>query len=121
VGKDPEQRAMNNGKPVVSFSLAVSEKWSGGERTEWISAVVFNEKLCEIVMSYIKKGSKIYLSGQMQTRKWQDQQGVDKYKTEIVLNYDGKIIMLDSREQSEPKRSPDYQAPVDDLDDDIPF
>lgn len=110
LGKDPEQKAMSNGKPVVKFSLAVTEKWSGGERTEWINAVVFNEKLCDVVMNYVKKGSKIYLAGQMQTRKWQDQQGIDKYMTEIVLNYDAKIVMLDSRNdkpQQDPQRTPE--------------
>lgn len=121
LGKDPEQRTMGNGKPVVNLSLAVTEKWSGGEKTEWVRAVLFNEKLCEIASKYLKKGSKIYLSGQMQTRKWTDQSGNDKYSTEIVLNYDGKIVMLDGRGDNEPNRSPAPTPPTDDLDDDIPF
>jgi len=98
LGSDPETRTMQNGKPVVNLSLGVTEKWKDGKRTEWIKIVIFNEHLAKIAQNYLKKGSKIFIQGAWQTRKWTDQSGQDKYSTELVLqNYSGKIVMLDSR------------------------
>lgn len=99
LGSDPEVRSMNNGNPVATFSLATSESWkdkvSGEkqERTEWHRVACFN-KLAEIVGEYVKKGSKLYVEGSLRTRKWQDQEGKDRYTTEIVA---ADIQMLDSR------------------------
>ena len=104
LGKDPEVRRLNSGDPVVSFSLATSESWrdktSGErkERTEWHNIVIFNENLGKIAEQYCKKGSKVYIEGQLQTRKWQDQSGADRYTTEIVLTrFRGELTLLDSR------------------------
>lgn len=104
LGRDPEVRHTQDGKPIVNMSLATSEQWrdrNSGERrekTEWHRVVIFNEKLGEIAQKYLRKGSKVYLEGALQTRKWTDQQGVEKYSTEIVLqNFRGELTMLDSR------------------------
>lgn len=104
VGKDPEIRTMNNGNEVALFSLATSEYWkdkaSGEkkERTEWHRIVVYSQGLVNIVKNYVKKGSKLYLSGSIQTRKWVDAQGLDKFSTEIVLQgYAAELQILDSR------------------------
>lgn len=104
LGKDPEVRRLNSGDPVVSFSLATSETWrdktSGErkERTEWHNIVIFNENLAKVAEQYCKKGTKVYIEGQLQTRKWQDQSGADKYTTEIVLTrFRGELQLLDSR------------------------
>ncbi len=104
LGKDPEVRRLNSGDQVVSFSLATSETWrdktSGErkERTEWHNVVIFNENLGKIAEQYCKKGSKVYIEGQLQTRKWQDQSGADKYTTEVVLQrLRGELTLLDSR------------------------
>src|SRR5476651_1851016 len=104
LGKDPEVRRMQNGNPVVNLSVATSESWrdkATGERkekTEWHRVVIFNEGLAKIAEQYLKKGSKIYVEGALQTRKWTDQAGVEKYSTEIVLqNYRGELTMLDGR------------------------
>ncbi len=104
LGKDPEVRRLNSGDQVVSFSLATSETWrdktSGErkERTEWHNVVIFNENLGKIAEQYCKKGSKVYIEGQLQTRKWQDQSGADKYTTEVVLQrFRGDLTLLDSR------------------------
>lgn len=101
LGKDPEVRRLNNGNPVVSFSVATTESWkdqrSGErqERTEWHNIVIFNEALCGIAEQYLSKGSKVFIEGKMQTRKWQDQSGADKYTTEVVLQaFNGQLIML---------------------------
>lgn len=103
LGRDPEVRRLNNGEPVVNLRIATSESWKDkqtGERkekTEWHSVVIFNEHLCEIAEQYLKKGMKVFIEGQLQTRKWQDQQGVEKYTTEIVLNrFKGELQMLES-------------------------
>jgi single-strand DNA-binding protein len=105
LGRDPEVRRLNSGKPVVNLSVATSESWrdreSGErkERTEWHRVVIFNENLAKIAEQYLKKGSKVYIEGQLQTRKWQDQQtGVDKYTTEVVLQgFNATLTMLDGR------------------------
>jgi single-strand DNA-binding protein len=104
LGKDPRVSRLNSGDQVVSFSLATSETWrdkTSGERkekTEWHNVVVFNENLGKVVEQYCKKGTKVYLEGQLQTRKWTDQSGVEKYTTEIVLQrFRGELVLLDSR------------------------
>jgi single-strand DNA-binding protein len=104
LGKDPEIKSLNNGSRVCKFSLATTESWKdkmSGERkdrTEWHNIVIFNEGLCKVAESYLRKGSKVYLEGQLQTRKWQDKDGVDKYTTEVVLQqFRGEMTLLDSR------------------------
>lgn len=105
LGRDPEIRTTQDGAKVANLSLATSESWrdrnSGErrERTEWHRVVVFNDKLCEVIERYLKKGSKIYVEGQLQTRKWTDQSGVEKYTTEVVLQrFRGELTMLDGRQ-----------------------
>jgi len=104
LGKDPETRSMNNGGEVVSFSLATSESWNdkgSGERkekSEWHNIVIFNEGIGKIAKQYLRKGSQCYLEGQLQTRKWTDQNGNDKYTTEVVLQkFRGELTLLDSK------------------------
>ena len=104
LGKDPEVRRLNSGDQVVSFSVATSETWrdknSGErkERTEWHNVVIFNENLGKVAEQYCKKGTKVYVEGQLQTRKWQDQTGNDRYTTEVVLQrFRGELQLLDSR------------------------
>ncbi len=108
LGADPEIRRLNSGEPVVNLSVATSETWrdknSGErrERTEWHRVVIFNENLAKVAENYLKKGSKVYVEGQLQTRKWTDQNGQDKYTTEIVLQrFRGDLQMLDSRGEGE--------------------
>lgn len=103
LGADPEIRRTQDGRPIASMRIATSETWrdrnSGEkrERTEWHSIVVFNEALCKVVEQYVKKGSKVYIQGQLQTRKWQDQSGNDRYSTEVVLQgFNATLTMLDS-------------------------
>lgn len=155
LGKDPEVRRMNSGEPVVNLSIATSESWkdkSTGERkekTEWHRVVIFNENIARVAEQYLKKGSKVYVEGQLQTRKYQDQSGVEKYSTEIVIQrFRGDLTILDGRSggqggeygDEEPGRvsrgsdfgrsSPMERRPATagagggrhaDLDDDIPF
>lgn len=104
LGADPEIRRLNSGDQVASLRIATSESWrdkNSGERrekTEWHSVVIFNDHLVKVAEQYLKKGAKVYLEGQLQTRKWQDQNGNDRYTTEIVLQkYRGELQMLDSR------------------------
>jgi single-strand DNA-binding protein len=103
LGDDPEVRSLNNGGEVVNMRVATSESWKDRdgnrqERTEWHRVVIFNENLGRVAKSYLKKGSKVYLEGQIQTRKWQDQSGQDKYSTEVVLQrFRGELVLLDSR------------------------
>ena len=136
LGRDPEVRTMQDGNPVVNLSVGVSEKWtkkdgSKGERTEWIKCVIFNEHLCKVAQNYLKKGSKIFIAGAMQTRKWTDQSGIEKYSTEIVLQkYRGELTMLDGRsdgggnqgysENHHGAHGGKQNTPAD-LDDSIPF
>jgi single-strand DNA-binding protein len=148
LGKDPEVRRMQDGRPVVNLSVATSDSWrdkATGERrekTEWHRVVIFNENLCRIAEQYLKKGSKVYLEGSLQTRKWQDQSGQDKYTTEVVLQgFNGQLTMLDRAGgggSSESHEGNDFgsagptreRAPAmagggggrrDDMDDEIPF
>jgi single-strand DNA-binding protein len=150
LGDDPEVRSLNNGGEVVNMRVATSESWTDKatgnrqERTEWHRVVIFNENLGRVAKSYLKKGSKVYLEGQIQTRKWQDQSGADRYSTEVVLQrFRGELVLLDSRggggggggygddqgdagggdfggggARSQPKPQPAFDT---DLDDDVPF
>lgn len=105
LGRDPEVRNFQNGGKVCNLRIATSENWKDrntGERrekTEWHTVAIFNEGLVRVAEQYLKKGSKVYIEGQLETRKWQDQSGVDKYATEVVLrNYGGSLTMLDGRD-----------------------
>ncbi len=103
LGDDPEARSLGNGGEVVNLRVATSETWKDKdgnrqERTEWHRVVIFNENLGKVAKSYLRKGSKVYLEGQIQTRKWQDNSGQDKYSTEVVLQrFRGELVMLDSK------------------------
>ena len=104
VGADPEIRRTQDGRPIANLRIATSETWrdrNSGERrekTEWHTVVVFNEGLCKVVEQYVKKGAKLYIEGALQTRKWQDQQGQDRYSTEVVLQgFGSTLTMLDGR------------------------
>lgn len=131
LGRDPETRHLNDGSPVCNLSVATEESWkdkSSGERrakTEWHRVVIFNNKLAEVAAKFLTKGSRIYLEGQLQTRKWTDQQGAEKYTTEIVLQkYRGEITMLDTKRQGdggEATGTSEASSTTDDLDDEIPF
>ena len=146
---DLEARSLNNGGEVVNMRIATSEQWKDRdgnrqERTEWHNVVIFNENLGRVAKSYLRKGSKVYLEGQLQTRKWQDQSGNDKYTTEVVLQrFRGELVLLDSRDgggagrgafnedfggddfgggaPSRPQSRPQPAAFDTDLDDDVPF
>ena len=104
LGADPESRSLSSGDPVVNLRLATNETWKDREsgerreRTEWHRVVIFDERLCDVASKYLQKGSKVYIEGQLQTRKWTDQQGVEKYSTEVVLRrFNSSLQMLDSR------------------------
>ncbi len=104
VGADPEIRRTQDGRPIANLRIATSETWrdrNSGERkekTEWHTVVVFNEGLCKVVEQYVKKGAKLYIEGTLQTRKWQDQNGSDRYSTEVVLQgFNSTLTMLDGR------------------------
>lgn len=106
LGADPEIRRTQDGRPIANLRIATSESWrdkASGERkekTEWHRVVVFNEGLCRVIEQYVKKGSKVYIEGQLQTRKWQDQSGQDKYSTEVVLQgFNSTLTLLDGRSQ----------------------
>ena len=102
VGKDPEIRRTQDGRPIANLSLATSESWRDKatgekkEKTEWHRVVIFSEPLCKVVEQYVKKGAKLYIEGQLQTRKWTDKDGAEKYSTEVVLQgFSGSLTMLD--------------------------
>jgi single-strand DNA-binding protein len=144
LGRDPEIRSTQDGMRIANLAVATSETWrdkmSGErkERTEWHRVVIFNERLAEVAEKYLKKGSKIYVEGALQTRKWTDNSGQERYTTEVVLQrFRGELTMLDGargpaieggydeggfgdepRASATPARS---RTPVNDLDDDIPF
>ena len=108
LGADPDIRRLNSGEPVVNLRIATSESWrdkNSGERkekTEWHNVVIFNDNLAKVAEQYLKKGMKVYIEGQLQTRKWQDQNGQDRYTTEVVLQkFRGELQMLDARGQGE--------------------
>lgn len=101
LGRDPEVRRTQSGDPIANLRVATSETWTQNgerkERTEWHTVVIFG-KLAEVAEKYLRKGSKVYLEGQLQTRKWQDQSGADRYSTEVVLQgFNGKLVMLDGK------------------------
>lgn len=137
LGRDPEVRRLSSGDPVVNLSVATSESWrdkaSGEkkERTEWHRVVIFNENLAKVAEQYLRKGSKVYLEGQLQTRKYTDKDGAEKYSTEIVLQrFRGELVMLDTRGDNGAERerpalvgASEGKASFarDDLDDEIPF
>jgi single-strand DNA-binding protein len=150
LGADPESRSFANGGEVVNLRIATSENWKDRdgnrqEKTEWHTVAIFNENLGRVAKSYLKKGSKVYLEGQLQTRKWQDQSGNDRYSTEIVLQkFRGELVMLDGRDGggggggggsdyssggsggfggggNKPQSRPQPAAFDTDLDDDVPF
>lgn len=144
LGADPEVRRLGSGDPVVNLRIATSESWrdkNSGERkekTEWHSVVIFNDNLAKVAEQYLKKGSKVYLEGSLQTRKWQDQAGTDRYSTEIVLQkFRGELTMLDNAIKGEQIGMSGYASKADreadtsgtygggsisrDLDDEIPF
>jgi len=105
LGRDPEVRSFQNGGKVVNLRIATSETWRDKatgerkERTEWHSVAIFNENIGKIAEQYLRKGSKVYVEGQLETRKWQDQSGADRYSTEVVLRpYTGSLTLLDGRE-----------------------
>jgi single-strand DNA-binding protein len=115
LGGDPEIRRTQAGMPIANFSMATSERWKDKatgekrERTEWHRIVIFNEGLAKIAEQYLKKGSKVYIEGAMQTRKWTDQQGVERYSTEVVLKqFDSKLVLLDRAERAPPPAETDY-------------
>lgn len=140
LGKDPEVRSFDNGGKIANFSIATSESWkdknSGEkkERTEWHNVTVNSDGLVGVVERYLKKGAKVYVEGKLQTRKWQDKDGNDRYTTEVVLGFDGKMLMLDGPQQGG-NTSPSTgssgggfggggskPSPFNsDLDDDVPF
>ena len=147
IGRDPEVRSFQNGSKVCNLSLATSERWKDKEtnepkeKTEWHRIVIFNDKLVEIIEKYIHKGSKVYVEGQLETRKWTDSSGTEKYSTEVVLRpYRGEIIFLDSKSEVDDSSSNvieednvssskienessnnSVEELASDLDDDIPF
>ena len=143
LGRDPEVRSMQNGGKVCNLSVATSERWkdrnSGEqqERTEWHRVVIFDDRLVDVAEKFLQKGRKVYLEGELQTRKWQDQSGQDRYTTEVVLRrFRGQLVLLDSRSEGGGggyDAPSDYSAPDNkmgggpigpgggDLDDEIPF
>ncbi len=142
LGKDPEVRRMTSGEPVVNLSIATSESWrdkASGERkekTEWHRVVIFNENLAKVAEQYLRKGAKVYIEGQLSTRKWTDKDGAEKYSTEIVLNrFRGELQMLDGKGEGGGRSEGGFggvgsgggrSEPVNfdrgnDMDDEIPF
>ena len=129
LGADPEIRSFGNGGKVANLRIATSERWKDKntgemqERTEWHTVAIFSDGLVNVVERYLSKGSKVFVEGKLQTRKWQDQSGNDRYSTEVVIQgFGGTLTMLDgqSGQSQQGNRSP-APAPQDDLDDDIPF
>lgn len=138
LGQDPEIKSFTNGGRIANLRIGVSEKWKAKtsgeqkERTEWVAVVINSDGLVGVAERYLRKGSKVYVSGQLRTRKWQDQTGADRYSTEIMLSgFDAKLVMLDGAKGNEggggngvrrQKGDQGYIGAVDDLDDDsIPF
>lgn len=137
LGRDPEIRTTNDGRELANFSIATSETWKDKatgekkEKTEWHRVVVFNEGLVRVIKDYVKKGSKLYIEGSLQTRKWVDNSGQEKYTTEVVLqNFNSQLILLDGRSSGDNSfDSGSNRSTMDsnnnfnhnELDDDIPF
>lgn len=135
IGQEPQVRTMQSGQKVVSFSLATSDRWRDRqtgeqkEQTEWHRVVIFNPSLVDVAERMLQKGTKLYLEGSLRTRKWQNQQGVDTFTTEVVLNpYSGQMVILsgakslDGSSESAPVSSaPREEVNIEDIADDIPF
>ncbi|MXV35945.1 MULTISPECIES: single-stranded DNA-binding protein [unclassified Saccharibacter] len=143
LGRDPEIRHTQSGAKIANLSVATSESWTDKhtgerrERTEWHRVVIFNERTADVAERFLRKGSKVYLEGELQTRKWTDQQGMERYTTEVVLKaFRGDLVMLDSKSDREPSQQKqtaqsqsyssqrsmsDVDASQDSLNDDIPF
>jgi single-strand DNA-binding protein len=129
LGADPEARSLSNGGEVVNLRLATTETWKDRdgnkqERTEWHTVTIFNDGLAKVAKNYLRKGGKCYVEGQLQTRKWQDQSGSDRYSTEIVLQkYRGELVLLDSKQEGGGGHTPMTRQPEPaDLDgSDVPF
>lgn len=129
LGRDPETRTFQNGGKVCNLRIATSETWKDRntgerkERTEWHSVAITNSTLVDIADRYLSKGSKVYIEGKLQTRKWQDQSGQDRYSTEVVVApYSGSIVLLDSRGSEGQQQPPaQEQQPSNNWDDEIPF
>jgi len=135
IGQEPQVRTMQSGQKVVSFSLATSDRWrdrqSGEqkEQTEWHRVVIFAPNLVEIAERMLQKGTKLYLEGSLRTRKWQNQQGVDSYTTEVVLNpFSGQMVILSGAKMSDggsegssAPTAPREEVNIEDIADDIPF
>lgn len=135
LGRDPELRSKQDGSNVATFNLATSESWKDKhtgermERVEWHKIVIFNERLCDLAEKYLKKGSKIFVEGQLKTRKWTDNNGVERYVTEIHLTqFNGTLIFLDSKRDAEDRttrREPEAAGrgggADNSWDDDVPF
>jgi len=136
LGKDPEVRTTQSGGKIVNLTLATSEKWKGAdgqqqEKTEWHRIVIFNDRIADVAEKYLTKGAKVYIEGQLQTRKWADKDGVEKYSTEIVVGkFKGEMTMLGAKtEEAQPnasqpqqQRAPSWSPPKGSpLDDEIPF
>lgn len=128
LGRDPEVRYTQSNQKIVHLSVATSERWkdrqSGEQRekSEWHRVVIFNEKLADVAERYLSKGKSVYLEGQLQTRKWQDQSGQDKYSTEVVLQrFRGELVLLGGGEQQTSLAAQQQGGGYTDLDDDVPF
>ncbi|CAO5678768.1 MAG: Single-stranded DNA-binding protein [Holosporales bacterium] len=132
LGKDPEIRQTQDGMKIANFSVATSETWKDkitGERkekTEWHRIVVMSENISNVVEQYVRKGSKVYVEGQLQTRKWTDAAGIERYTTEVVIGrYKGELTMLDSKTGNAPQAleygAPSYDMPASSIDDEPPF
>ena len=134
LGQDPEVRSTQDGRSLCTFSLATSENWNDKttgekrEKTEWHRVVVFNEGLVNIIQQYVKKGSNVFIEGQLQTRKWEDKDGIEKYTTEVVLQgFNSTFKMLDSKNSgssedfSQDNSIEDVKEFDSEIDDDIPF
>lgn len=132
LARDPETRRLGSGDPVVNMTVATSESWKAKdgerkERAEFHRVVIFNQHIAKVAEQYLRKGSKVYLEGQLQTRKWTDQSGAEKYSTEVVIQaFKGELTLLDKAERQDGDRVPDRAPPArggyaDDLDDSIPF
>lgn len=128
LGRDPEVRMMQNGGKVCNLSVATSERWKDRdgnrqEKTEWHRIVLFNEGLADVAEKYLRKGSNVYLEGSLQTRKWTDSNGQERYSTEVVLQkFRGEMVMLDGKGESQSNsQQGDYRQQSNDMDDEIPF
>ena len=127
LGAEPEVKSFQSGGRIANLRLAVSESWKDKatgekkERTEWVSVVLNSDGLVGIADRYLRKGTKVYVSGNMRTRKWQDSNGNDRYSTEIIVGgFDGKLVILSGKPDGEAPRQ-DAPAQVDDLNDDVPW